>query len=135
MFAEHEGPYIGSVSLPPGVRAQLCASSGILLRASRRRRIDHVLATYREVPDAQLLVAIGKLGRRLGRARHDQAVVALRAGDRARVVDLLLDYYDEAYRRQLADCTGPIVLEIELGERSFAALAELVLTAGLWSQL
>jgi tRNA 2-selenouridine synthase len=102
LWVEDEGPFIGSVGVPPALAAAMAATPAVELRVARGARVDRIVREYGGHPPAELLAALARARRRVGRARADRVAGLVAAGDLRAAVDALLPYYDDAYRRRRA---------------------------------
>jgi tRNA 2-selenouridine synthase len=105
VWVEDEGPFLGAVGLPGPLCAAMRAAPGVELVGDRELRLDRVLRDYGSAPIDQLLAAVHRARRRLGRATAARVVDALSRNDVRDAFDGLLDYYDAAYahRREKDD--------------------------------
>jgi len=124
IYAEAEGPAIGSLAVPRELAAALAAADHIVLRDAFERRVARIAAAYRDLPRADLIAAVARIEPRAGRAAARHAQAALLAGDLTAAVAAVLPYYDRAYAHQLAGCPGRTLATLEVGDLAPAELAE-----------
>lgn len=91
--------YLGSVGLPPELVAALDRAPHVELWTPRAARVAALAAEYGETPVAQWHAALDRVAPRLGSARTAAARAELDTGRVPAAVDVLLGYYDAAYRR------------------------------------
>ena len=97
VWLEDESQSIGRVNLPLPLWNQMRAAPGIFAEADRESRIDLLVREYGDLPSEALGAAIGRVKKRLGGLRYQQAMAALEGKQIAEFADIALRYYDEAY--------------------------------------
>jgi tRNA 2-selenouridine synthase len=115
LWIEDEGPFIGSVGVPPDLRHELLTAPAVELRTSLRRRVARLLADYGDVPAGELCAAIART-RGLDRLVAARATAAVCAGCVADAIELVLPAFDAAYRHRMAAASGVVVAVVENGE-------------------
>lgn len=105
-WVEDESQQIGRLNIPPALFAQLRAAPRWVLEVPRPARVAKLAAEYGAEDPAALAAAIARLQKRLGGLATQQALAAVAAGDFARMVELVLDYYDKTYTYGLAPRPG-----------------------------
>jgi tRNA 2-selenouridine synthase len=116
LWVEDEGPFIGSVGLPPWLAADLARAPVVRLDAPVGRRIARLTMAYSGAPTGELLDALQRCRRRLGDERTAAARARIAAGDVAGAVAVVLPWFDDAYRRRVA-AYGPREVLAALEER------------------
>lgn len=101
IWIEAESRMIGSCRVPDELFQQMVSASVLQVERSRQERIHLLLEDYGAVEDKALLEATVRLKKRLGGERTQQAVNFIQQGNLAAAVDMVLDYYDKAYRYDL----------------------------------
>ena len=101
LWVEHEGPFIGSVGVPPWLVAAMDAAPAVHLDPSRAERVARLAATYGDADRRELLAALARSRRRLGAEREGRASRAVRAGDIEAAIDAVLPWFDAAYLRRM----------------------------------
>ena len=110
LWVEDKGDYLGSVGLPPELVVALRHAHRVEVRAgSPRARVRRILDEYGPSPVSAWLRAVDLIAPRLGQARADVVRRALRRGDRASAVRVLLTYYDAGYRHRAAALDRPLL--------------------------
>jgi tRNA 2-selenouridine synthase len=102
LWVEDEGPFIGSVGVPPWLAATVATAPMVELDAPFTVRVDRLAATYATASEAELLDALRRSRRRLGAGLADEAGALVRAGDVRGAVAVVLPWFDAAYRRRIA---------------------------------
>lgn len=113
LFVEDEGAFIGSLSVPPGVRAAIEAAPIIEIVAPREARVARLTAEYQDIDTRALIRATQRIRRRIGGPVADRAISHFSAGRRAAAIDALLDHFDAAYRHRWAGLDRPILARLD----------------------
>jgi tRNA 2-selenouridine synthase len=103
VWVEDESENLGSVNLPKAFFRHLRASPLLLLESSAAARLARVLRDYGDLPRESIGRSLDRIRKRLGGQAHSRARACLDAGDLPSLAGILLDYYDRAYARQIAD--------------------------------
>ncbi|MBF9221894.1 tRNA 2-selenouridine(34) synthase MnmH [Hymenobacter ruricola] len=106
VWVEDESRQIGRLTIPPALFEQLRTAPRYVLEVPRAARVAKLAAEYGAENPAELAAAIERLRKRLGGLATQQALAAVEAGDFARMVELVLDYYDKTYTYGLAQRPG-----------------------------
>ncbi|MCA1577969.1 MAG: hypothetical protein LC794_11490 [Acidobacteria bacterium] len=109
LWIEDESPFIGSVGLSSSLVQTLRTAPAVEVRAVRHDRITRLLQHYGAIPQSDLEAAVNKLSPRLGRPLSERAFAAIRANHLTDAIDILLDYYDAAYRHRIGRETRTVV--------------------------
>jgi len=120
LWVEDEGPFIGSVGVPPWLAGDLAGAPVVELDAPFERRVARLTATYVEAPPGELLDALARCRRRLGAQRTAAARACVAAGNVAGAVALVLPWFDAAYRHRVAT-HGPREILATLEEKCHVA--------------
>ena len=70
---------------------------GFFAEADRDSRLELLVREYGDLPAEALGEAIGRVKKRLGGLRYQNAMEALGKSDLAKFADIALSYYDDAY--------------------------------------
>jgi tRNA 2-selenouridine synthase len=97
VWLEDESQSIGRVNLPLPLWNQMRLAPGIFAEADRASRIELLVREYGDLPTHALGDAIGRVKKRLGGLRYQQAIAALEGNQIAEFADIALRYYDDAY--------------------------------------
>lgn len=103
IWVEDECENLGSANLPRAFFRLLRASPLVLLESSREARLVRVLREYGSIPPESIALSLDRIKKRLGGLAHKQALESLAAGKLEGVAEILLDYYDRAYEKQIRD--------------------------------
>lgn len=102
LWIEDEGPFIGSVGVPPWLAATIATAPVVEIDSPFAVRVERLAATYGSAPEAQLLHALHRSRQRLGGDVADEAGTLVRAGDVRGAIAVVLPWFDAAYRRRIA---------------------------------
>lgn len=97
IFLEDESRRIGSCTIPKEIYDRMDRSKLLWLDVSKQDRIHRILDSYGKLPQQWAIECTRKLAKRLGGARVEIIVRAIEQGQIEQAVELLLDYYDQAY--------------------------------------
>ena len=101
VWVEDESIAIGKIFLPEELWHQMNNSRMIEVGVEKHIRIQRLTAEYDSMDKTKFLEAMVKIAKRLGGQHFKAAREKLLAGDFSSVVDILLTYYDKAYRNGL----------------------------------
>ncbi|MCX6275395.1 MAG: tRNA 2-selenouridine(34) synthase MnmH [Bacteroidetes bacterium] len=129
LFLENESLTIGPILLPKGIYEAIRNSPVVELLMSKAQRTKRIVDEYGRFPVENLIENTQKLSKRLGGLRTRQAIEALEQGDKAKWVDEILNYYDQAY--QYGNDTKKVPnVDVEVNENeSVSSIAVKVLSA------
>lgn len=119
VWVEDEGRRIGTVTLGKEFFGQLESGRLVLVDVPRAPRVERLVRMYTgqvsgNATDEALVEAAGRLEARLGNAVCRSCVAAVRAGDYAQAVTLVLDYYDKTYSYQISRRTERVAHRLSL---------------------
>ena len=97
VWIEDESQSIGRINLPGPLWNQMRDAPGIFAEADRDSRLELLVREYGDLPVEALGEAIGRVKKRLGGLRYQNAMEALGKSDLAKFADIALSYYDDAY--------------------------------------
>jgi len=101
VWVEDESIAIGKIFLPEDFWNQMTASSLIEIGVSKEIRTERLVKEYGQSDKEKFLEAITKISKKLGGQHYKAAKEKLLDGDMSSVIDVLLNYYDKAYRNGL----------------------------------
>ena len=129
IWIEAESRNVGSCRVPPELFEQMMAAPVVEVQRSPEERVEYLAQVYGESSDlAGLLEATERIRKRLGGARTQTALDAIKRGDAATAIAIVLEYYDRTYRYDLDKRPGPIY-PVPLTGLDHAVGAKAVLTA------
>ena len=100
LIIEEKGPFLGSERIPIELYGRMKGAPLLHLALSFPLRVDHILSSYPHLSGTSLEKAIEGLSSRMGVSNSQKAIAFLREGKRRKCVELLLAYYDQAYKRR-----------------------------------
>ena len=98
VWIEDESQSIGRINLPTPLWSQMKDAPGIFAESDRESRVELLVREYGDLPAGALGDAIGRVKKRLGGLRYQNAMEALERNEIAKFADIALSYYDDAYR-------------------------------------
>ena len=101
IWLEDESQNLGKVNIPKPFFTRLRAASVIRLDVPRTDRTERIVRGYDPAHNDFAAEGIERIRKRLGDQNCRAALEALAAGDYTLVTNILLDYYDRAYTKQL----------------------------------
>lgn len=101
IWIEDESLGIGKVFLPEPFWLQMCVSPMIEIDVDKPKRIERLVKEYGAADRGTFLEAMAKITRKLGGQHFNAAKERLQADDMFATIDILLTYYDKAYRKGL----------------------------------
>jgi len=102
IWVEDESRMIGRCKVPDALFAAMRQQPLVMLERPKSERVAKLLADYSQAPRQSLIEAVERLQRRLGGARSKQIIQLIHENQLPQAVELLLDYYDAAYRHSLS---------------------------------
>ncbi len=126
VWVEGESRKVGPVMLPKPLMVAMKQGTCVLLTASLETRVRRIVEEYSgDDPGTlpQLVAALRTLAPLFGKARTEELVDKLQAGDSETVVrSLLVDYYDSRYRHAMRQYRYALTLSAEDEAQAVAAL-------------
>jgi tRNA 2-selenouridine synthase len=101
IWIEDESLALGKIFLPQDLWKQMEVSPLIEIDVSKEVRIMRLVKEYGLADKAEFLEAMTKITKKLGGQHFNTAKEKLLSGDMSSVIDILLFYYDKAYRNSL----------------------------------
>ncbi|WKN45113.1 tRNA 2-selenouridine(34) synthase MnmH [Tunicatimonas pelagia] len=101
IWVEDESFSIGGAQLPHEFWEHMKQAPVVVVEVPRSLRVQRLVRDYGHLDPTKLARAIHTIERRLGGLRTQQALQALEEKRLADVADLLLEYYDRSYQRNL----------------------------------
>ena len=101
VWIEDESENIGTVNQPKGFFRLLRSSPLVVLEVPRSSRLKRVLDEYGDIPRERMDDALNRIRKRLGGEAHKRAHALLDSGDLPALAEILLEYYDRAYDKQI----------------------------------
>ncbi|MFC3415786.1 tRNA 2-selenouridine(34) synthase MnmH [Algoriphagus hitonicola] len=127
IWVENESRKIGRTILPDGFFEQMQQSPMLDIHKSEQERIQHIATEYGNLPKAELISAIKRLGKRLGGLRTQQAITDVEEGNNESWIANLLMYYDKTYDFDLKNHHKNQIIEMDFEGKSLANQVELLI--------
>ncbi|MBS0010510.1 MAG: tRNA 2-selenouridine(34) synthase MnmH [Bacteroidales bacterium] len=102
VFTEDESHNIGSVNIPDTFFDSMKKAVVIALMPDIEARLPRLMKEYGLFKAEELLEAVGRISKKLGGEDASRAVSAIRADDLESAIEIVLKYYDSAYRYGLS---------------------------------
>ena len=101
IWIEDESIAVGNIFLPEDFWTKMTKSTLLEITVQKETRIARLVAEYGGADKNKFLEAMTKIARKLGGQHYNVAKEKLLTGDMSSVIDILLTYYDKAYRNGL----------------------------------
>jgi tRNA 2-selenouridine synthase len=98
VWVEDESRNIGSVFMPDIFYLKMQEAPSIVLVMDVRRRLPRLIEEYSIYPPQSLKDSVLKISKRLGGEKTRDAISAIEFGDFAKAIEIVLNYYDKAYK-------------------------------------
>lgn len=129
IWIEAESRRVGTCRIPDQLFLQMEAAPTLELWRSLEERLDLLVDLYGHADRQGLIAATQRIGKRLGGQRTQAAIAAITEGDLRSACEIILDYYDRAYRYDLARRQKTIPRVNLVGLSAAAAARQLVTLA------
>lgn len=110
IWIEDESIAVGNIFLPADLWTKMTNSTLLEISVQKETRIARLVEEYGGADKNEFLEAMTKIMRKLGGQHYNSAKEKLLTGDMSSVIDILLTYYDKAYRNGLEKKKGRIKL-------------------------
>ena len=127
VWVEDESLQIGRLIIPKPFFEQMRQAPLYVLEAPRAARVAYLAQEYGSQDAPLLAEAVQRLSKRLGGLATQEALTAIGTGDMARMVELVLDYYDKTYSYGLSKKVNSEIISVPVGAVDAAANAARVL--------
>ena len=101
IWVEDESIAIGRIFLPQDFWNTMCESKLVQMNVSKEIRVGRLVNEYGSADRLEFLKTIGKITKKLGGQNYIAAKEKLLMDDMASTIDILLTYYDKAYRNSI----------------------------------
>jgi tRNA 2-selenouridine synthase len=133
IWLEDESFSIGRVKFPEPLFVQKQQAPVLHITLPRHRRIQVLVEQYGRLEHEKLVEATEGIARRLGGANTSQAITLIRAGRLSEAVDIILEYYDAAYKKSRLKKgdhgSQPPAQTMSFGDESVSEIATKILHA------
>jgi tRNA 2-selenouridine synthase len=113
IWIEDESVAIGKIFLPESLWQKMNTSPVVEIEVSKEARITRLVKEYGEADREAFLSSMKKITKKLGGQHFKAARDKLHEGDMPSVIEILLNYYDKAYRNGLSRKQHRIVARVE----------------------
>lgn len=131
IWIEAESSQIGRCRIPPELFGPMMQAPVVQVKRSRSERVIHLLEDYGNADRAGLIAATERLKRRLGGLRTTEAIAAIKAGNLAPAIEIVLDYYDQAYTYDLNKKRDVVIYPVDAEGLNADQAAHLVKDAAM----
>ncbi|MCX6287050.1 MAG: tRNA 2-selenouridine(34) synthase MnmH [Bacteroidetes bacterium] len=114
IWMEDESRSIGKVTLPPPVFEQISNGKLVEVVMDKKQRINRLVAEYAGFDKELLAEALFRIREGLGGTRYNLASKALSESNFSLVAEIVLEYYDKAYRKAIEKRQNKDILTIKL---------------------
>lgn len=112
LWLEDESRMIGKAAIPHPLWLQMRKAPLFLVEKTREERVEHLLRDYGGFSAPELSLCVERISKKLGGALTTELLVKLAAGDRRKVCEAVLDYYDRTYLFALKRNTGNAITRV-----------------------
>ena len=113
MFLEDESHNIGSVNMPDGFFRLIRQSRVIALMPGIKERMPRLKREYGVFSAAQLAASVSKISKKLGGYNTGRVIGSIYEGELEPAIEIVLKYYDKAYRYGLSQRPADSVVFVE----------------------
>jgi tRNA 2-selenouridine synthase len=108
VWIEDESISIGSCFIPDYFFNRMRAATMHVISLPVEERVEKLITAYGNFDQTLLTQAIGKIRKRLGNDKADEAAGCVLSGNLARAVIIVLSYYDKAYAYSMQSRSGEV---------------------------
>lgn len=127
IWIEDESKMIGNISIPHRFYIGMCNMPVYFLEVPLHKRIDHLVEIYADLSQDKLADAISRITKRLGNDKAKFALDDLQKKNYAKVVEIMLSYYDKSYLKGLQKREVSKILEFKFPSVDAEEMAEFLL--------
>ena len=124
LWLEDESRTIGKKIIPAGVWEQMQSANVVYLDLPFKKRVENLVRIYGGYSRKEIEDSILKIEKRLGNQAWRQALEAFHANDAKTTTEILLAYYDKAYRHGIDTREKEKVVYLVPETRDVDAIAE-----------
>ncbi|HTH55139.1 MAG TPA: tRNA 2-selenouridine(34) synthase MnmH [Cyclobacteriaceae bacterium] len=124
IWVEDESIAIGKIFLPQDFWSTMNESQLVQMNVSKEVRVQRLVDEYGSADRLEFLKTIGKITKKLGGQNYIAAKETLLMNDMASTIDILLTYYDKAYRESIERRKGRILGILEWDGKDKIQFAE-----------
>ncbi|MBI3482167.1 MAG: tRNA 2-selenouridine(34) synthase MnmH [Bacteroidetes bacterium] len=123
IWVEDESIAIGKIFLPQDFWNTMCKSHLVQMDVAKEIRVQRLVNEYGSADRDLFLETIGKITKKLGGQNFNAAREKLMQGDMTSTIDILLTYYDKAYRNSIEKRKDRILNSISWNGKNESQLA------------
>ena len=131
IWVEDESIAVGKIFLPEPFWRQMSAAPVFALDVEKSTRIERLVKEYGPADPTAFLKAMENITKKLGGQHFKAAREKLLSGDMAATIDILLNYYDKAYRTGLLSKQQRIQATMPWDGRDVAECASALIAASV----
>jgi len=124
VWLEDESRSIGKVILPQQFYNNKRMAPLLVITVPLKQRVMHLVDDYTGVENDKLKDAVMRISKRLGSNRVNASLLALKNNDFFTVAEIVLEYYDKAYRYAISQHNGDSVFYLSLPDTNASSGAE-----------
>jgi tRNA 2-selenouridine synthase len=124
IWVEDESIAIGKIFLPKDFWDAMCKGRLVQMNVSKEIRVQRLVNEYGPANQVEFLETIGKITKKLGGQNYNAAKEKLLGGDMASTIDILLTYYDKAYRNSIEKRKEKILSILEWNGKDESLMAK-----------
>ena len=117
LFIEDESRSIGSLFIPDEIFEKIRKSKIIAICPEPGVRTAKLLEEYGGFPREELVTAVKKIEKRLGTENMSEAIRSINSGDIKDAIEIVLNYYDNAYKYGLSKRDKSTILFLDTDTR------------------
>lgn len=129
IWIEDESIAIGKIFLPLAIWRKLCESPVIEVLVDKEIRVHRLVNEYGKSDPVEFLQAMAGITKKLGGQHYKSAKEKLLTGDWTAAIDILLIYYDKAYRNSLTRKQQRIVNRVSWDGKTTDSLVQRLLSS------
>ena len=100
VWIEEKGPFLGKNGLPEYLYKNMQNATKVVLDVPFDARLKSVMKSYGDMDQSQFRSAIKSLENRMGMSQNHKTLHYFDSGQTSKCFELLLQYYDNAYRKR-----------------------------------
>jgi tRNA 2-selenouridine synthase len=127
VWLEDESRMIGRITLPEPVYLQISKSPMVKIDVEKNIRIQNLVNGYARFDKPLLAEAIARISDRVGGDNAKLAIMALNEDDFHAVAEIVLSYYDKAYRFAIERRPGRRILELPVENYNIHQIAKMII--------
>ena len=127
VWVEYETSYLGKLQIPDELRELMKHGKLVVITCEQQVRIQRIIDEYAKHPTDELLAALLKVKKKLGRKKYRKARESIREQDFQTAASILITYYDKVYENGLKQSNLEILGNLNLeGTASLHHAAQLL---------